>query len=97
MKLERRLLAPLRAQVLILVMVSVVVAQLITIAAVAIFPVLPQPTYTLAQVADALAGKPVDGRSRRRLEVRLVSKLPNDLMARNEAFVSTVQIGRAHV
>lgn len=93
MKLERRLLAPLRAQVLILVMVSVVVAQLITIAAVAIFPVLPQPTYTLAQVADALAGKPVDGRSRRRLEVRLVSKLPNDLMARNEAFVSTVLAG----
>jgi len=93
MKLERRLFAPLRAQVLILVLVSVVVAQLITIAAVAVFPVLPQPTYTLAQVADALAGKPVDGRPRRRLEVRLVSRLPDDLAARDEAAISAVLAG----
>ncbi len=67
---------PFGAQVLALVLVCIVVAQVVTIFAVQLAPVLPPPHYSLAEVAAALRGETLTPHGRRPLRRFTVTALP---------------------
>ncbi|ADU14328.1 HAMP domain-containing sensor histidine kinase [Asticcacaulis excentricus] len=70
---------PLRVQVLGLTLLSIVVAQGLTLLAVSFAPVLPPPEYHQQEVIDALLGKQVETNERRPLIKRIEQKLPSKL------------------
>ncbi|MFT4076185.1 MAG: ATP-binding protein [Asticcacaulis sp.] len=80
---KSRFRLPVGAQVFILVLVAIVVAQMITIFAVNLAPVKPPPRYNLTELVTAFNGGTVDNARHRGLKRHVRAVLPAELLEYN--------------
>ena len=84
MRLLPRLHLPIAAQVLILTLTAIVVAQGVTLFAVSLAPVLPPPNYSLDQVVSVFHGGKFNNRRNRPLVRRIERELPPEFLTDND-------------
>ncbi len=84
MRVWPRLHLPIAAQVLILTLIAIVVAQGVTLVAVSLAPVLPPPNYALDQVVTVFHGGTINNKRNRPLLRRIERQLPPEFLTDND-------------